>query len=215
LLHNLTVETLADRLREATKALHVEVERTPFIRAMLKKQLPQPDYVRLLRNLYALYAALETALFEHRKHPVIAPIFEPRLFRAAAIERDLLQRGGERWSEIPLARAMEKYVARIRGLETSEPALLAAHVYVRSLGDLNGGRVLRRIVGGAFYDFGSPELTAELSSALRARLASLDPGDSTSQAIVLEAKAAFARHGELFAELEEGRTDAQLDSPSV
>lgn len=190
--------TLADALREGTKALHIEVERRPFVKAMLKKRLPPGAYAAFLRNLHALYGAIESAVEHHRDHPRVRPIYEPALFRTEALAVDLCTHHGEDWEALPVDAVMHEYVARIRELESSQPELLVAHVYVRSLGDLNGGRVLQKIVGGAFYELGTPETVARLSHALRDGISSLRPDEKSTAAIVGEAQYSFREHGRLF-----------------
>ena len=53
---------LADALRQGTHSLHTEVERSTFMRTLLRGQMERTSYCLLLRNLHALYAALEAAL---------------------------------------------------------------------------------------------------------------------------------------------------------
>lgn len=197
---------LSQRLRAATRSLHTAAERAGPMPALLRGELPLRGYVALLQQLSPIYSALESAL---HTTPARAgtPGFDPALARGAALQADLAylqaRTGGLQLPQItPAASA---YAAH---LQTLPPPLLAAHAYVRYLGDLAGGQVLARIVGRAyglqheglcFYRFAGDPVA--LSQGLRAVLDALpaDEGD----AIVAEAIAAFQRHVQLFDALAE------------
>ena len=92
-----------------------------------------------------------------------------------------------------------------------ERPLIAAHAYVRYLGDLNGGQALQRVVaralglqghaGTAFYDFGDLATQRALALRFRAGLAAVDALAPDREAIVAEAVSAFERHERLFGQL--------------
>ena len=203
---------LGARLRTATHELHRAVERAGLMPVLLRGQLPLAGYLALLRNLQAIYAALEAGLVRHHGHPQLAPLALAGLARAPALAADLESLHGPGWAhELPLCGAAQAYVDRLQQLTDGQPALLAAHAYVRYLGDLNGGQLLARRVGGAlhlapgqglaFYDFGSDEQVAAQARALRAGLDVIAPDEPAAQALVDEACSAFERHRELFEQL--------------
>ncbi len=203
---------LAARLREATRTLHGQVERAGVMRQLLGGRLDRADYCRLLCNLHAIYEALEQGLARHAKHPGVAPLFDARLYRAAALRADLDALHGPRWpGDITLAAATRDYVERLQALDAHEPALLAAHAYVRYLGDLSGGQVLARLVagrwdadpalGGCFFDFGGEAEVAVLARAFRGGLDRLAADEAGAVRLIAEACLAFEWHGRLFEEL--------------
>lgn len=202
-------QPLSLRLRDATLARHTEAERAGCMPALLRGTLPQAAYVALLRQLRAIYAALEAALQRHAVHPCIAPLPLATLWRHAGLVRDLEVLAPHDAVEPSLLPATLAYVERLRRLDAEAPALLAAHAYVRYLGDLSGGQALARIVarayglaagaGTRFYDFGPAP--GPLARALRAALDALPLDAAGAQAVVDEAEAAFARHVALFGEL--------------
>lgn len=208
--------TLSARLRTQTWPAHRQVEATPFVRAMLRGGLSLPAYCLLLASLHPIYAALESGLQRHAGQPELSAIHAPSLWREPALAEDLLQLHGEGWREAlaPRPQALA-YAAHLRALADQSPALLAAHAYVRYLGDLSGGQALRRIVaasldlpggtGTRFYDFGPPAQTAALAGGLRTGLDRIETDEATRVAIVEEAERAFARHERLFGELEAAR----------
>jgi heme oxygenase len=205
-------DSLAQRLRAGTKDLHHEVERAGIMPALLRGQLDRGTYCALLRNLHAVYAALEPALLRHATHPAVAPVVAPACFRQSALADDLATLHGDSWAQdFELKAATRQYVARLQALERDRPEALVAHAYVRTLGDLSGGQLLRRIVatafalgteaGTRFYDFGS---AAEVGAHLQRFRDGLDRLDANAGAIdelVAEARWAFQLHGTLFVEL--------------
>ncbi len=204
--------SIAERLKAETRTLHTAAERSRFMSELLRGRLERPAYCALLRNLSALYVELEAGLARHARHPLIAPVHAPALFRTAALARDLTTLHGAGWAhEIVLQAATVAYVARLRELDATQPGLLLAHAYVRYLGDLSGGQMLSGIVarsgalagaGGVdFYDFGDPAATRALTDEFRAGLASVEADALQADALVDEARLAFGLHQRLFDEL--------------
>lgn len=205
-------QDLSESLRIETRALHVQAERSAFMAVLLRGQMQRAPYCAMLRNLHAIYAALEPALQRQANHPQLAPLLLPRLWREPGLRGDLDLLHGSDWqSAIPLQPATRRYVARLEELEREQLFLLAAHSYVRYLGDLSGGQMLSHIVRGslhlgpdggtAFYDFGDAAATADLKRTYRKALAAL-PVDAAAQgALVAEARLAFELHRQLFDEL--------------
>jgi heme oxygenase len=89
--------------------------------------------------------------------------------------------------------------------------LLIAHAYVRYLGDLHGGQLLRRCVarvlqvedgqGLDFYDFGPAERVAQLIHGFRVALNGLALEASEAEAMAQEARLGFALHIDIFEQL--------------
>jgi len=192
---------LSARLRQATAALHREVESSALIAQLLRGKLERSDYCALLRNLHPIYAALEARL---PGATLPDGITDPRLARLPALEADLDALHGADWRALPVTDAALAYQAHLLALDD---ARLVAHAYVRYLGDLAGGQMLGRIVEktygavAAFYRFPEPG-AAELAARFRSALDTLELPEVTMQAIADEACAGFARHGALFADLQ-------------
>ncbi|MDP3823258.1 MAG: biliverdin-producing heme oxygenase [Burkholderiales bacterium] len=204
--------SLAERLKSETRMLHTQAERSVFMGVLLRGKMEQAAYCALLRNLHAIYAAMEPALVRHAAHPSIAPVFAPPLARTQALAADLDDLHGPGWhAALAVQPSGAQYVLRLKQLEADEPELLLAHAYVRYLGDLSGGQMLSRIVaqsmqlpagqGTAFYDFGDASETTRLTRAFRGGLQAVAVGEIGVDAIVAEACSAFQRHQALFEEL--------------
>jgi heme oxygenase (biliverdin-producing, ferredoxin) len=201
---------LAQRLKVETRDLHVQAERSAFMSRLLRGELSRTAYVALLRNLLAIYAELEPALRRHALHPAIAVLDLAPLARTEALVDDLAAFGAPdvATASIGIEPSCRLYVDRLRVIADTEPELLLAHAYVRYLGDLSGGQMLRGVVarnmqlplgtGVAFYDFGDASTTTGLAAKFRD---GLDAATVDDDAIVREAKAAFDRHRALFDEL--------------
>jgi heme oxygenase len=204
-----TAPTLADRLRAETRDLHAAAERAGAMGDLLAGRLPSAGYTALLRSLHVIYDALERALDERRSDPRIAPLRRRALYRTAALEADLAALHGADWAAaLAPAPSAVAYGERIERLAAEGSAALAAHAYVRYLGDLHGGQVLAALVrrcfaleggaGTAFYRFGDEATVVAHRQALREALATLPLTLAEADAVVAEARWAFEQHVRLF-----------------
>lgn len=202
---------LAARLRAETHALHKQVESSTFMAELLGGRLTRSAYALMLRNLEPIYFELEAGFLRHAAHPGVRPLFQAPLFRLRALHQDLETLHGDSWrDEVKLLDGSIAYVARLRHLTEFQPELLAAHAYVRYLGDLSGGQMLSGIVarslglsandgpnwGTDFYNFGDADTVLGLAQAFRSGLAML-----TADGIAAEARLAFEMHFQLFEDL--------------
>jgi heme oxygenase (biliverdin-producing, ferredoxin) len=156
-------KSLGDMLREATHALHVEAERSGVIGQLLRGGSTREAYALFLRNLSPAYRAMEDGLVRHANSPALRPMVRPELFRTAALESDVERLAGASWREsLPVLPAGERYVERVSAAAANGGGWLVAHSYLRYLGDLSGGQIMKRLLAkslglGAdalgFYDF--------------------------------------------------------------
>jgi heme oxygenase (biliverdin-producing, ferredoxin) len=152
--------SLLEALRECTRQLHVQAERSGIIAEILHGRATLDDYERLLRNLLPVYRTMEAELERHNKSPVVGALVYPELNRATAIAADLQVLGSGR-DEPPLPQAIT-YTNAILDASEGGGARLIAHAYARYLGDLSGGQILKRLLmkspgvpasALSFYDF--------------------------------------------------------------
>lgn len=204
---------LLERLRTATAPLHGELEHHALMQRILGGRVSIPQYCLYLRNLHTIYAALERALVARGDEPSLQPFSHPALFRSDALARDLRRLAGDEWAALSVLPSAGAYADTLRRLSTTQPALLGAHAYVRYLGDLSGGRMVRSCVasalaidgdetaeGLAFYAFDTPP--GALARQLRIDLQTLPLPPAIAGEFVAEAVAGFERHRTLFDELE-------------
>ena len=205
---------LAQRLRDGTQTLHSTAERAGVMPALLRGTLPAPAFWQMQRNLLLIYQALEDGLQQQAAHPLLAPLQLGPLARSALLQDDLAALAGPHWpQQLVVCPAATAYAARLQTLAAQHPPALAAHAYVRYLGDLAGGQALRRVAqraygldgpaGTRFFDFGTPVQVAQRGRQLRQALDSLPLDEPAMQALVAEAQWAFAQHVQLFDELAE------------
>jgi len=161
-------ESLADRLRRHTRPFHRRAERSGVTRDILEGRASREAYALFLSGLLPVYRQLESGLECHRHKAFIGSLAEPAIYRSDAIASDLTILYGtlhaDDFSALPAAR---RYAARVAAAADTDPARLIGHAYTRYLGDLNGGRILRKLLIGSlqlepaalsFYDYPDIEL---------------------------------------------------------
>ncbi len=154
---------LSSALRFHTQDLHVQAERSGIVADMLRGRVTRLGYAIFLRNLAPAYRRLEIGLERHRLSPIIGSFARDEIYRSAALEHDLSGLNGPGWREaLPLLPAGQRYADHIDAAAAGSGDGLIGHAYVRYLGDLSGGQVLKRLLGQslgltgetlAFYDF--------------------------------------------------------------
>lgn len=193
---------LSDLLRQATRKLHTEAERTGFINDVLRGEATRAGYVLFLRNLHPVYEALELALARHARGP-LQPLARADVFRAAALRADLTTLHGSAWGQdLPVLPMATAYAERIAASASRDGGVgLAGHAYTRYLGDLNGGQVLARLLSRGlslsadaltFYEFPGLLPLPQLAAHYRAAVDTLGGEGRPVSVIVEEAKESFA-----------------------
>ena len=167
-----------------------------MIRTIADGTITLGAYLLYLRNLYAVYASLERRLRESARSAELGPLTAPAIIRAPALISDLEALAGPEWltelQEFPTCR---RYVADI---ETATLSGLIAHAYVRYLGDLNGGAVLRRFLKRAlalpdphlaFYSFPEIENREDFAKQIRVSIDVATPISDYNDVLTTGAKA--------------------------
>jgi heme oxygenase (biliverdin-producing, ferredoxin) len=207
---------LASRLREGTKQSHTMAENTAFMKCFLKGIVEWEPFRKLTADLYFLYSAMEEEIRRHKDDAIVGLLYFPELERQQKLEKDLEFYYGENWrNEISASEEGKNYVARIREVSNTNPALLVAHSYVRYMGDLSGGQSLKNIVRSAlnlppdkgtglheFDQISTVEARREFKAKYRDALNSLPVDDTLAQQIVDEANYAFQLNRNVVHELE-------------
>ena len=113
-------------LKTATWEDHKRAERTEFMRKMITGEYDERLWRDYLTNLYLLYSFLETRVPELRA---------TNIDRAQEVLSDL---GGHYGKIVP---STYELVERIKTLDDTQ---VLAHIYVRWLADLNGGKFIAK-----------------------------------------------------------------------
>jgi heme oxygenase len=149
-------------MRDRTRELHTRAEHSGIIAKILSNRGSVGGYKLFLRNILPAYQKMEQGLKE-TKNSALACVARPELYRAAAIESDLVHLEGPNWEQtLPLLPACERYAQRVAVACEGDGTRLIGHAYARYLGDLSGGQILKRLLGRSlalgpqalnFYDF--------------------------------------------------------------
>lgn len=210
---------LANALREHTRALHAQAERSGVMQALLHGVAGRPAYTLLLRNLLPAYLELEHALERLRELPALRSLAQRAVYRAASLESDLVALCGEAWRHLPVLADARRYADRIAGAAQGNAVGIVAHAYVRYLGDLNGGRLLRAVLGRtlrlppealSFYAFPGVDDLGRLRDEYRAAFDRLQLTADERQTVLDEAAEAFRLNIGLSTAVER----AQAENPS-
>ena len=197
----INTQDLATRLRQETEALHLQAERSGYIREILRKRSSLEGYGLFLGNLEPAYAALEEGLRQHAGLDALAGFDWRSLFRHSAIVNDLSAIKGEAWRDavklLPEGQAYADHIALVR---TTAPHRLLGHAYVRYIGDLSGGQIVKAILTKApglsdemltFYDFADIANAETFKTQFRDQLDRIGKTAKLSDDIVDETITAF------------------------
>ena len=191
-------------MREETRALHRVAERSGIYASLLAGSANRLGYGLLLRNLHPVYEQLERGLDEC---DALRPLARHDVYRAPAIARDLVSLFGTDWRDaLPRLPAGTAYAERVRVLRLDSPKLLLSHAYTRYLGDLSGGRVLRRLLARylrlsptalTFYEYPPDVGASGMACQYRAAIITTATSTGAGALEVEEAIAAFSMNIEL------------------
>jgi heme oxygenase len=153
------------KLKELTWENHKRAERSNFMRRMLKKEMTNYQYYVYLANQMMCYYVLETyadqlGLLKDIEH----------LKRSSKISKDMSEFERTDGFEQPLVlKSTEKYMKYLESI-SRYPEKLMAHIYVRHMGDLSGGQIIKKLVPGSglYYEFEGD--IDELKAKIRAKL---------------------------------------------
>lgn len=193
--------TFSEALREGTRELHAQAERSGVIFDILRKRASREGYILFLRNLLPIYREMETVL-DGLSGASPAKLFaRADLYRTNALARDLARLAGETWVDaLPVLPEAESYAATVAAAGRGEGSKVLAHAYVRYFGDLSGGQALKGLIGRTlglssdqlgFYEFPSIRDPQEFKNTLRQRLDEIVPQLEDPTAIIEEARTAF------------------------
>jgi len=164
-------------LKDLTKQAHSDAERTEFAKLLMSGNISKKQYAMYLLQMLEVYVPLENyaALGGYLKDL-------PGVSRVPGILEDFRELGFKPRTDLPVLKATAEYrdyLIKLGSDETTRPAILA-HFYVRHMGDLYGGQMIKgRVPGsGQFYEFKDRD---GLIEKIRAKLTD-DLGDEANVA---------------------------------
>jgi heme oxygenase (biliverdin-producing, ferredoxin) len=190
---------LLEALRERTRELHTQAERSGIIADILQGRATRHDYALLLHNLLPVYLALERHLVRRGMSPPVAPIVRPELMRATALEQDISSLSVHA-SDVTVLPETATYIDAIEQASGGDGSRLVAHAYARYLGDLSGGQIVKRLLSRSlnlpasalsFYDFPAIADIPAFKSEYRASIDRAGDESEDFEAIVEEGARAF------------------------
>ncbi|GAA4474440.1 biliverdin-producing heme oxygenase [Rhodococcus olei] len=207
-----TTPGLAERIKTQTDAAHRRTEQSRFVGELLAGKLTPAAHAALIGQTYLVYRTLEDAGRAHADHPVVAPFLGDELLRTDALEADLEFLLGAGWrDQVTALPATQRYIDRLNEVAFDWPAGFVAHHYIRYLGDLSGGQIIRRMLeraygyttdGLRFYIFDRIEKPKLYKDAYRAKLDDAPLTADEQQRLIDEVNLAYDLNGALFADLE-------------
>ena len=158
-------------LKELTKDLHTDAERTIFAKKLLTGVLTDEEYANYLWQMLLVYNGIETAA---KSQDMLKNL--PDIERTHKIYQDCIELVGPnhnlKW--LPVVIEYYQYLLSLN-YNAERKHLVKAHLYCRHMGDLYGGQMIAKKVPGKgrFYEFKDAE---NLKTAIRAELTD-DLGD--------------------------------------
>jgi heme oxygenase len=132
-------------LREYTNAKHRAVEEHPFVQMMMNGELNKEQHAMFLQQMYYVYRDIEyygelVGLFHNMRS----------IKRTDAIKEDIIELGYRVLNSDELFPSTKSYREHIMKLYYDKRGdQILAHVYVRHMGDLYGGKLIARKVPGS------------------------------------------------------------------
>jgi heme oxygenase len=140
-------------LKEITKDLHHEAETTPFTKLLLSGNISKEEYANYLYQMLQIYRPIELGITTQGFSDQL-----PGLFRDQAIYQDFVEVMDPTTHYVGNGSTMgyHNYIILLLN-DPKRKHLILAHLYVRHMGDLYGGQIIKKqvahISSGKFYDF--------------------------------------------------------------
>jgi heme oxygenase len=142
-----TAVAFSETIKDASWNAHEHAEHSRFLQDLLAGRLDRSRYADLVAQHYFAYRVLEEASVVMATDPIGERFALPELHRLPALEADLADLLGAEWADaITPNAATVAYCDRLRDVCFDWPGGFVGHHYVRYMGDLSGGQVIRRIV---------------------------------------------------------------------
>jgi len=185
-------------IKEATKEQHRRAEQQEFVKTLMSGEIYSRLYATFLYNQSYCYGALE-------KWAGYQGLLDrlPGIARAEKLANDCQDLWVRITPQPEITDSTKRYIEHIDSIRR-EPAKLFAHVYVRYLGDLYGGQMIKTRTPGAntYLEFDNAK---DLIQVIRETINGYVSTDTDD--VINEAKICFGYATELFKEMHDlGKT---------
>lgn len=206
----LVTESFAVEVKESSQQSHTAAEQSPLMAGLLKGEFTTEQYTWLVKQLQAVYRAIDENCAKNATRPDVSAFFDSRLKGYEAITKDWESLGAP--DSVTVTDATLEFVDRLNELGENWPIGLVAHHYTRYLGDLAGGRVIAKTLsrdlgltpenGLAFYEFPEIESIPAFRNEYRANLDSVSWTSEERARFIDEVNNSFRLNQEVFKSLE-------------
>lgn len=147
-------------LRDLIKEKHDEAEKHRFVKYLFGGNIASAIYANYLYNQKLAYKALEDRANEFN---ILDDIKEIQRYESISNDLNNFQIDSKLYKEFA---STSEYISYVSTLPSSR---ILSHIYVRHMGDMFGGSMLKKVVpgNGTMYDF---ENKSELIQKLRSKL---------------------------------------------
>jgi heme oxygenase len=200
-------------LKELTWEHHKEAERQHFVKTLMSGKINPEIYAVYLFNQHQCYNIVESLAMSEG---ILDDM--PELRRAKFIKADFDELWTYKWQPAMMT-STKKYLDHCNENLMDNPDKIAAHIYVRHMGDLSGGQMIKSKVPGqgTYYNFniryveGRRQLyknIKELEEALKVKVNSYQKYSDQStlteniNSVVYEARMCFGFATELFKDMQ-------------
>ena len=173
-------------LKELTWEHHKNAERQEFVKYLMSGSIDPKVYATYLWNQFPCYEVLEVMA---RAQGLLDDF--PHVMRSKSILADFRELWPQDEKPPQHTMATKKYLTHMKTIMNG-PDKLMAHIYVRHMGDLSGGQMIKKKVPGTgtFYQFDGD--VKEIKEAIRSK---------TNDSMAEEAKICFDYATELFKDM--------------
>lgn len=156
-------------LASLTSAAHGNAERQEFARKMMSGNMSEAEYKTYLWNMYLIYDILEDVALSMGCFGPMDPSMPDDdlpldgLVQADDILADFKELGGDPENPPTTVPAVDEYRTHIVTKCQHDKDKLFAHIYVRHMGDLSGGQMIKDKVPGSgkMYQFAEMGMSAD------------------------------------------------------
>ena len=151
-------------LKDLTWEHHKNAERQEFVKVLMGGNISPETYATFLYNQHPCYNLLEVIAMTHGLFDDI-----PEVRRAPRIFADYEELWEDKETPPTLLNVTKEYTDHIMSIKDNKEKIMA-HLYVRHMGDLSGGQMIKKRIPGTGHMYNFSTDTTELKEAIRSKI---------------------------------------------